>query len=101
MPHHTTWGRILGTAVDIAALEHVVRDRLSPAPPEVPAVRVLRSPSMARRCAARSRSGTPQGVHLVAAYLPHQGVVVAKLDVQTKDNELVIVAMRSVQHRST
>jgi hypothetical protein len=37
MPHHTTWSRILGTAVDIHALEQVLHEVLHPADDEVPA----------------------------------------------------------------
>src|SRR5919202_1235291 len=32
-----------------------------------------------------------QGVHLVAAYLPEQGVVLAQLAVDRKENEIVVV----------
>ncbi len=32
MPHHTTWSRILGYAVDVVALEHMVQQRFSPPP---------------------------------------------------------------------
>jgi hypothetical protein len=35
--------------------------------------------------------GQTRGVHLVAAYLPEQGVVLAQLQVDTKENEIVVV----------
>lgn len=36
MPHPVTWSRVLGTAVNITALEHLLRESLYTADPEVP-----------------------------------------------------------------
>jgi predicted transposase YbfD/YdcC len=90
MPHPTTWSRVLGTAVDIRALEHVLRAVLYPPNPEVPARARLALALDGKTLRGTIPLGQTQGVHLVAAYLPHEGVVVAQLEVHAKANEIVV-----------
>lgn len=90
MPHHTTWSRILGTAVDIAALEHVLREMLYPAASEVPVRASIALALDGKTLRGTIPLGHTQGVHLVAAYVPHEGVVVAQLQVNLKENEIVV-----------
>lgn len=40
--------------------------------------------------------GQTRGVHLVAAYLPKQGVILAQIAVETKENEIVVVVAPKV-----
>jgi predicted transposase YbfD/YdcC len=90
MPHPTTWSRVLGRAVDVVALEHLFRDSLY-----VPGAEVPDRASIALAIDGKTLRGTiplghTQGVHLLAAYLPTEGVVLMQLEVGTKDNEIVI-----------
>lgn len=90
MPHHTTWSRIFGTAVDIHALEQVLREVLQPAASEVPVRGSIALALDGKTLRGTILLGRTSGVHLVAAYVPHQGVVLAQLEVQTKENEIVV-----------
>jgi predicted transposase YbfD/YdcC len=90
MPHHTTWSRILGTAVDIHALEQVLHEVLHPADDEVPARASIALALDGKTLRGTIPLGHTHGVHLVAAYVPQEGVVVAQLHVSTKENEIVV-----------
>ncbi len=90
MPHHTTWSRIFGTAVDIDALEHVLREVLQPAVSEVPARGNIALALDGKTLRGTISLGHTSGVHLVAAYVPHHGVVLTQLEVQTKENDIVV-----------
>jgi hypothetical protein len=92
MPHQSTWSRRLGQAIDPLALEQALTTFFQPPPlPDAP----LRA-SIILVVDGKTRRGTiplgqTRGVHLVAAYLPEQGVVLAQLQVDTKENEIVVV----------
>jgi predicted transposase YbfD/YdcC len=90
MPHPVTWSRVLGTAVDVVALEHLLRDSLHPLPHEVPDRASIALALDGKTLRGTIPLGQTQGVHLVAAYLPQHGVVVAQLEVQAKENEIVV-----------
>jgi len=76
MPQHTTWSRMLGTALDVVALEQVGQQVFCP--PSVGEV-----PDRCRSTVALDGKpmrgtiprGHSRGVHLLAAYAPAQGVV--------------------------
>src|SRR5919199_4912930 len=92
MPHHSTWSRILGQAVDAVALEQALTTFFQTPPPGDAPPRG----SIILVVDGKTLRGTipldhTQGVHLVAAYLPEQGVVLAQLEVDTKANEIVVV----------
>ena len=91
MPHHTTWSRILGRAVDIPALEEMVSQLLTPPTlGEVPdrcSIAVALDGKTIRGTIPRGQSHG--GVHLLAAYVPRRGVVLAQIAVDTKENEIV------------
>lgn len=93
MPHPSTWSRLFGRAVDVGALEHQLgqffqqRHQAS----EIPA-----RGSMILAVDGKTLRGTipaaqTRGVHVVAAYLPEQGVVLAQLAVDRKEHEIVVV----------
>jgi predicted transposase YbfD/YdcC len=90
MPHHTTWSRILGRAVDSADLERVAQQVFAPpALGEVPdrcSIEVALDGKTIRGTIPR---GQTRGVHLLAAYVPQQGVVLLQLAVESKENEIV------------
>lgn len=88
MPHYSTWSRIMGQAVDPDELERVLgqffgRD-----------LAIVTQPGQRHICLdGKTLRGTiplgeSQGVHLLAAYLPREGVVLAQVQVKTVGNEI-------------
>lgn len=90
MPHHTTWSRILGHAVDVTELEQVVERVLTPVPsaevPERCSIEVALDGKTIRGTIPR---GSTRGVHLLAAYVPLEGVVLLQVAVERRENEIV------------
>ena len=97
MPHPSTWSRILGQAVGPLALEQALTSFFqaptTATPPRGSIVVVVDGKTLRGTIPA----GQTRGVHLVAAYLPAQGVVLAHLQVDTKANEIVVVPTRLAQ----
>lgn len=93
MPHARTWGRIFAQAVDPVAFDrltgHFFQELLHTA--EVPARGSLILAVDGKTLRGTIPLGATQGVHLVAAYLPQTGVVLAQLAVDCKANEIVVV----------
>lgn len=93
MPHPSTWSRILGHAVDVHALEQTLSHFFQAQHP-LPSVPGRGSQILV--VDGKTVRGTIPfahtcGVHLVAAYLPAVGVVLAQMAVAQKDNEIVVV----------
>jgi predicted transposase YbfD/YdcC len=98
MPHVSTWSRILGTAVDPTALEQALSTFFCPDASLVAPARgsiVLAVDGKTLR--GTIPLGQTSGVHLVAAYLPETGVVLAQLAVDRKENEIVVVPLLLAQ----
>lgn len=88
MPHYSTWSRILAAAVDPDEVEQVIGHFFAH--------------QVSRRLAPGERHlcidgktlrgtiplGSTQGVHLLAAYLPKEGVVLAQVQVSTSGSEV-------------
>jgi predicted transposase YbfD/YdcC len=90
MPHPTTWSRIFGAAVDPDELERVVGEFFA----EVLAGRPRSRGSIVLAIDGKTLRGTIPlgrtcGTHLLAAYLPTEGVVLAQVEVDAKANEIV------------
>ena len=85
MPHHTTYSRIMGHAVEVEQFEAVVQGCFSL---YQPAEAHMALDGKARR--GTIEPGHTQGVHLLAAYLPEVGVVVGQTAVASKENEIVV-----------
>jgi predicted transposase YbfD/YdcC len=99
MPHQSTWSRVFGHAVDVAQLEQVLgqffaEQQLRPEVPERGSMVVAVDGKTLRGAIP---AGQSRGVHLVAAYLPDQGVVLAQLAVDHTENEIVAVP-KLLQH---
>ena len=93
MPHKTTWGRVLAEAVDVNQLESLVADFLA----EQLSVEIPQRGSLVLNIDGKTLRGTiphahTQGVHLMAAYLPAVGIVLAQIAVERglKENEIVV-----------
>ena len=93
MPHPRTWGRIFAHAVDPVAFDRLTgaffQDLLHTA--QVPARGSVILAVDGKTLRGTIPLGATQGVHLVAAYLPQTGVVLAQLAVDCKANEIVVV----------
>jgi predicted transposase YbfD/YdcC len=94
MPHPTTWNRVLGGAVDPQQFSRLVADFLA-ASASPAGKRCKRRRGTVALCldgkALRGTisAGKTQGVHLLAAYLPAQGIVLIEVAVAGKENEIV------------
>jgi predicted transposase YbfD/YdcC len=89
MPHYSTWSRVLGHAVEPAEVEHVLGQFF------LRAVRRSERKRGSLQLALDGKTlrgtiplGASRGVHLLAAYLPKQGVVLAQMQVDQKSNEI-------------
>jgi predicted transposase YbfD/YdcC len=88
MPHFSTWSRILGWAVDPGEVEEVVGSFFAKQ------VQKGLHPGERHLCLdGKTLRGTipignTQGVHLLAAYLPKEGVVLAQVQVSTSGSEV-------------
>lgn len=83
MPHYSTWSRVLGRGVDPTQLEQVLGDFFASSLAEE---RRLQRGGIQLCLDGKTLRGTiplgqSQGVHLLAAYVPEQGVVLAQVQV--------------------
>jgi len=90
MPHSSTWSRVLGQAVDPGALEQALTSFFQTLPTDAARGSIILAVD-GKTLRGTIPAGQTRGVHLVAAYLPEQGVVLAQLRVDTKENEIVVV----------
>lgn len=91
LPHPTTWSRVFATAVDPTTLAQVVtaffqRQRR----PTAPRAGALQLSIDGKTLQGTIPAGQTHGVHLVAAYLPQEGLVLAQVAVTKKANELTV-----------
>lgn len=93
MPHARTWGRIFAQAVDPSAFDRLTGDFFQELlhTAEVPTRGSVILAVDGKTLRGTIPLGATRGVHLVAAYLPLTGVVVAQLAVDCKANEIVVV----------
>ena len=90
MPHRTTWGRILGQAIDPVAFDQCMgqffQECARHAAPRRGSLQVVLDGKTLRGTIPQGQS---HGVHLLAAYVPDHGVVLAQVAVGQKENEIV------------
>jgi predicted transposase YbfD/YdcC len=90
MPHHTSWSRILGRAVDVGELERLAQQVVAPPrSAEVPERSTIEVALDGKTIRGSIPRGQTRGVHLLAAYLPDQGIVLLQVAVEGKENEIV------------
>lgn len=86
MPHRVTISRILGHAVPVEELEQVLQ-RYFDAQAQLSQAVVIAIDGKTLR--GTIPAGQTQGLHLLAAYLPEEGLVLMEVEVETKHNEIV------------
>jgi predicted transposase YbfD/YdcC len=88
MPHFSTWSRILGTAIDPQELEEVLGTFFASHLPTVaqPGARHVCIDGKTLR--GTIPLGKSKGVHLLAAYLPKEGVVLGQIQVPASTSEV-------------
>jgi predicted transposase YbfD/YdcC len=89
LPHPTTFSRVLGDKVDSAQLERLLSDYFKEhLSGQIPARGSLTLSIDGKTLRGTIPAGHKHGVHLMAAYLPQQGIVLAQLEVGAKTNEI-------------
>lgn len=86
MPHRLTISRILGQAVQVEELEQVLK-RYFDGQVQMSGAIVINLDGKVLR--GTIPLGETQGTHLLAAYLPEEGLVLLQVEVETKENEIV------------
>jgi predicted transposase YbfD/YdcC len=89
MPHYSTWSRILGQAVEPAEVEAIIGQFfVTAAQGSEPKRGSIQLALDGKTLRGTIPLGASRGVHLLAAYLPEQGVVLAQMRVDEKSNEI-------------
>jgi predicted transposase YbfD/YdcC len=92
MPHQATWSRIFAHAIDLNGFEARLTDfflaqrQCAEVPARGSTVLALDGKTLRGTIPA----GQSRGVHLLAAFLPEEGVVLAQAEVERKENEIVV-----------
>lgn len=86
MPHEVTLSRIMGRVVEAAELARVLQKYFDGQAQLSQEVVIAIDGKTMRGTIAK---GETQGVHLLAAYLPNEGLVLMQVEVETKENEIV------------
>lgn len=88
LPHHSTYRRILGEKVDSDELERTIDEYLAQLPRKGQDVVIAIDGKTVRGTITRD---DPFGLHLLAAYLPGEGIVLMQMAVEKdKENEIVV-----------
>ena len=88
-PHETTYSRILGKALQLDEFEHMLRDFFARQPQAGQSVHLIFDGKTLR---GTIPAGRTHGVHLLAAFLPEEGWVLAQVEVGAKENEIPAAA---------
>ena len=89
MPHYSTWSRVLGHSVEPAEVEQRIGQFfVTAARKSVPRRGSIQLALDGKTLRGTIPLGETRGVHLLAAYLPEQGVVLAQMRVDEKSNEI-------------
>lgn len=88
LPHHTTYRRILASGLDGEEFERTLNEFVSQLPPVGQRVVIVIDGKTVRGTITRE---DPFGLHLLAAYLPGEGLVLMQLVVEKdKENEISV-----------
>jgi predicted transposase YbfD/YdcC len=86
MPHHSTYRRILEEVIEIDRLEEMASQFLKSRPKAGRSVVIVIDGKTLR---GTIPSATKRGIHLLAAFLPAEQLVLAQVEVEGKENEIV------------
>ena len=87
MPHRTTISRILGQAIPVEEFERQIGSFFETGLGGDQEIVVALDGKTVR---GTIETGASQGLHLLAAYLPQQGDVLMQVEVERKENEIVV-----------
>lgn len=91
MPHYSTWSRVLAHAANPEELEQVMSQFFQqPKRRKAPKRGSIQVCLDGKTLRGTIPAGQSQGVHLMAAYLPAQGVVLMQMEVGEKTNEITV-----------
>src|SRR5947208_12711612 len=89
MPHYSTWSRVLGHGVEPNEVEQIVGQFFAQATKNAQRKRGSIHLAMdGKTLRGTIPLGETDGVHLLAVYLPQQGVVLAQMNVEHKGREI-------------
>lgn len=89
MPHYSTWSRVLGHGVEPSEVEQLLGQFFATAQSDgEPQRGRIQLALDGKTLRGTIPLGATRGVHLLAAYLPNQGVVLAQMQVDEKSNEI-------------
>lgn len=88
LPHHSTYRRILTDEIDADELEEIVGSYFGQVPQAGPQVAIVIDGKTLRGTICAE---DPFGLHLLAAYMPEEGIVLMQMVVEKdKENEIVV-----------
>lgn len=88
LPHHSTYRRILSEEIEVEQLEAIVAEYLAQLPKKGQEVVIVIDGKTVRGTITRE---DPFGLHLLAAYMPGEGIVLIQMVVEKdKENEIVV-----------
>jgi predicted transposase YbfD/YdcC len=91
MPHSSTWSRVLGQAVSPEELEHAMSQMFKlPKRRKAPKRGSIQGCLDGKTLRGAIPAGQSQGVHLLAAYLPAQGVVLMQREGGEKSKQITV-----------
>ena len=95
MPHYSTWSRVLGHGVEPNEVEQIVGRFFAQATKAAQRKRGSIHLAMdGKTLRGTIPLGETDGVHLLALYLPQQGVVLAQMNVEHKGREITFAPTR-------
>lgn len=100
LPHHSTYRRVLAEEIDAEELEQIVGEYLTKLPRKGQDVVIAIDGKTLRGTITRE---DPFGLHLLAAYMPGEGIVLMQMVVEKdKENEIVVARklLRSLDLRN-
>lgn len=87
LPSHNTYRRVLRDVVEVSELQAVISQFLTGLPEVGQSVLIALDGKTLR---GSIPTGQTRGVHLLAAYLPHEGLVLFQVAVGSKENEISV-----------
>jgi len=85
LPSHNTYRRVLGDAIKASELQSAITEFLTQSPEAGQSVLVVLDGKTLR---GSIPAGRTRGIHLLAAYLPNEGIVLMQVAVESKENEI-------------